>query len=957
MKVFAALFVTVILYLPASGRSGGDDDGRSSRRLLMDASRPSVEPAFLRPLGEGFPPSVCIAQPTSFLNVNLIEPETDNSPMQNESSIAANPRDPRYLIASAVDYRAAQSAWVYVSSDAGRTWKNINLGKPTGMNFIVGNDPSVAWDAEGRGYLVYGGFDAKRTSGENGVFMSVTTDNGTTWTKHLPVILHTGVMTKDSAFEDKYYISIDNAHASPYKGHLYIPWKRVYDRDSSTQIVITKSTDRGATWSVPKRVSTVLTGKSLDTTFGQSFPIAATGPKGEVYVAWNYGPLRSIGFASSLDGGATWSAPRNVITYEWLGVAMNTGSQFNHTLKGGTRVETYPSLVVDTTSSPRRGWLYLSWAADRTPNVYFARSTDGGASWSTPRIVHRDTTNDQYWQWMAIDGTSGDLAVTFLDSRDDPENRMSRAYVSISRDGGDTWTDRPVGDAGFDIRRNPFGSSSLSGVFAGDYSGCAFIAGKVYPSHVDMRNTYPVVADNDVYTAVVNVNAPMPVENLRARTIVTRPSVIDLSWTAPAKRVFGEMLSAADFRLVIHRDGKPWRVVDGSVTSIEDDSLVAYTEHTYDIIVAMKASADSSVVRSVTGYAGGAPQPLGGSLLGVKNDTTMARLEITTPSLRADSVNPLVNMAFVRVYTDSAAWTDIPVKSLDTARNLVLTLPVSRQGYYDLRIAIGDDKGNLSTRSDVVTRYIGAITTDHRDAFDSDVQAKYLRRGGWTATDEFSLSPRNSMTESKHMQYSGLARDTIQFFPVRNGSADGLPISFAHAAIIDKSDTAFVEYAMYREDPAAQEWKPLAWYNRTLSAEWQNAELTQADWRTEVLRAPVARDSIVSLRLRFKSNIVTNADGWYVDDLAVGASVNAVTDEDSHSFVVTPNPSSDHLVVWSPVDATLDVYSMRGELLSSHTLTAGTALTVPTVDWASGSYVLVLRGSAAPVSKVLHVLH
>jgi hypothetical protein len=94
-----------------------------------------------------------------------------------------------------------------------------------------------------------------------------------------------------------------------------------------------------------------------------------------------------------------------------------------------------------------------------------------------------------------------------------------------------------------------------------------------------------------------------------------------------------------------------------------------------------------------------------------------------------------------------------------------------------------------------------------------------------------------------------------------------------------------------------------------------------------------------------------------VDDLAVGASVNAVTDEDAHSFVVTPNPSSDHLVVWSPVDATLDVYSMRGELLSSHTLTAGTALTVPTVDWASGSYVLVLRGSAAPVSKVLHVLH
>ncbi|MFM8472397.1 MAG: sialidase family protein, partial [Candidatus Kapaibacterium sp.] len=844
------------------------------------------------------------------------------------------------------------------SSDAGRTWKNINLGKPAGLNFIVGNDPSVAWDAEGRGYLVYGGFDAKRTSGENGVFMSVTTDNGTTWTKHLPVILHTGVMTKDSAFEDKYYISIDNARSSPYKGHLYIPWKRVYDRDSSTQIVITKSTDRGATWSVPKRVSSVLTGKSLDTTFGQSFPIAATGPDGQVYVAWNHGPLRSIGFASSTDGGMTWTAPRTVITYEWLGVAMNTGSQYNHTLKGGTRVETYPSLVVDTTDSPRRGWLYLSWAADRTPNVYFARSTDNGATWSTPRIVHRDTTNDQFWQWMAIDGTSGDLAITFLDSRDDPENRMSRAYVSISRDGGETWTDRAVGDAGSDIRRNPFGTTALSGVFAGDYSGCAFIAGKVYPSHVDMRNTYPVIADNDVYSAIVNVNAPMPVENLRARTIVTRPSVIALSWTPPVKRVFGEILQATAFRQVIRRDAKVWRVVDGSVSSIEDDSLAAYSEHTYDIVVAMNASADSSVPRSVTGYAGGAPQPLGGVLRDVMNDTVSARLRIRTPSLRADSVNPLVNMAFVRVYTDSLTWTDLPVDSRDTARDLELTLPVAQRGFYDLRIAIGDDKGNISTRSEVLTRYLGPILAEHRDAFDTDVLARYLRRGGWTSTDEFSLSPMHSITESKRTQYSGLARDTMRFFPVRNVSADGLPLSFAHAAIIDKSDTAFVEYATYRENPADEVWKTLAWYNRTLFTEWQNAQLDQADWRTEVLRVPAGRDSIVSLRLRFKSNIVTNADGWFVDDLAMGMSVNSVSDAEQHAFIVTPEPSSDHLVVWAPVAATLEAYTLTGECLHTLPLTAHVGTVIATADWTSGAYVLVFKtGTGVPVSKVVRVLH
>lgn len=951
------LALILLLAVPAQARSGGDEYAKSSRRALMDASRPPIEPLLIRPLEAGFPPSVCVSLPTSFINANEIEPESDPSPMQNESSIAANPRDPRFLIASAVDYRAGQSAWVYVSTDAGRTWTNTNLGKPSGLKFIVGNDPSVAWDADGRGYLVYGGFDSTRTTGENGVFISTTTDNGTTWTKHIPVILHKGVMTKDSAFEDKYYISVDNAHASPYKGHLYIPWKRVYDRDSSTQIVITKSTDHGATWSAPKRVSTVLTGKSLDTTFGQSFPIAATGPKGEVYVAWNYGPLHSIGFAASTDGGQTWSAPRNVISYEWLGVAMNTGSQFNHTLKGGTRVESYPSLVVDTTNSPRRGWLYLSWAADRVPNVYFSRSTDGGATWSSPRIVHSDTLNDQFWQWMAVDGTNGDLAITYLDSRDDPENRMSRTYVSISRDGGSTWTDRAVGDAGSDIRRNPFGNRTLSGVFAGDYSGCAFIAGKVYPSHVDMRNTYPLISDNDVYTAVVNINAPMPVQNFSAKTIVSRPYLISLQWTPPTKRVFGEALAATEFKHLIVRDGRLWRVVDGSVSSVEDDSLPPYTAHDYEIFVSMNATADTSVARSVRGYAGGAPQPLGGALLRVSNDTTGAVLEVRTPSLRADSINALVNLSAVRVYIDSTTYQSFPVSSVDTARVLTFRLPVAQPGYYDLRVAIADDQGKLSDLSSPLTRYIGPLYTEYRDNFDADVPAKYLRRGNWNVSSAFSLSPKNAFTESPGTLYSGLARDTMQFFPMRNIAPDGLLLSFAHAAIIDKSDTAFVEYAMYREDPAHEEWKSLAWFNRTLFAEWQNAELNAADWRTEVLRVPVPVDSAVTVRVRFKSNIVTNADGWYIDNLSAGAAVNSVTDRDDHTFAVAPNPATDYIVVSTGVAATADVYSLAGERVAHQVLDQAGTIRLSTEEWPSGSYMVVLRSSGGHASSIVHVLH
>lgn len=99
-----------------------------------------------------------------------------------------------------------------------------------------------------------------------------------------------GDQTPDSSFEDKYYIWSDNSPISPYYKRLYIPWKRVINRDSSTQIVNVYSTDQGNTWSVPVQVSNRISGISEDTTFGQSFPLSVTGPLGQVYTVWNFGP-------------------------------------------------------------------------------------------------------------------------------------------------------------------------------------------------------------------------------------------------------------------------------------------------------------------------------------------------------------------------------------------------------------------------------------------------------------------------------------------------------------------------------------------------------------------------------------------------------------------------------------------------------------------------------------------
>ncbi|MBK9181960.1 MAG: exo-alpha-sialidase [Ignavibacteria bacterium] len=223
-----------------------------------------------------------------------------------------------------------------------------------------------------------------------------------------------------------------------------------------------------------------------------------------MHLVWNSGTEDALRYARSVDGGATWSAPRIIHTYKPFGTKSTINGQTNSRVKGVVRAECYPTLTIDNTGGARNGWLYLTWAADNYPNVYFSRSTDNGTTWSPARIVHSDTTNDQFWSWISLDPTSGEIAIMYSDSRDDVDNILVNTYVSWSSDGGTTWLDRRIGDDVNDLRRNPFQGNT----FAGDYSGCDFYNGVVYPSWVDMRNTYVNPADNDVFTAIVDTRPP-----------------------------------------------------------------------------------------------------------------------------------------------------------------------------------------------------------------------------------------------------------------------------------------------------------------------------------------------------------------------------------------------------------------------------------------------------------------
>jgi hypothetical protein len=84
-------------------------------------------------------------------------------------------------------------------------------------------------------------------------------------------------------------------------------------------------------------------------------------------------------------------------------------------------------------------------------DVMFARSTDGGATWSSPVRVNDDPGNNAY-QWFGTMSVSpsGRIDVIWLDTRDDPGGFDSSLYYSFSTDAGVTWAANEQLSASFD---------------------------------------------------------------------------------------------------------------------------------------------------------------------------------------------------------------------------------------------------------------------------------------------------------------------------------------------------------------------------------------------------------------------------------------------------------------------------------------------------------------------------
>ena len=371
-----------------------------------------------------------------------------------EPGVAVNPSDPKQVVAVFQD-----NAHAAYSRDSGHTWTVAEGVTPS--NYRVSGDVSTVFDNQGHAFICYIAFDKLGTfnywahgATRNGIFVRRSLDGGKTWEpEHIPVAEQSS--TPGIPFEDKPYIIADTSK-SKYAGSLYIGWTRWRLTDS--QMLISRSTDDGKTWSAPAEIDEHPGLPRDDNGAAEGFD-GTVGPDGTLYVIWSQDD--DLMFTSSHDGGKSFSRARAIIHTAPIMFAIDTLDRANG----------FPQIAIDPTSKG----LYVTWSDYRNGDldIFVSSSSDGGKHWSSAARVNNDPVHngaEQFFQWLAVDPVDGSVNVVFYDRRVDPANKKQIVVLARSSDMGRSfmnyaWTDDPF-EAG--------------GVFFGDYSGLAAYGGSVY---------------------------------------------------------------------------------------------------------------------------------------------------------------------------------------------------------------------------------------------------------------------------------------------------------------------------------------------------------------------------------------------------------------------------------------------------------------------------------------------
>lgn len=432
----------------------------------------------------------------------------------SECMVVLDPTDPNHLLGSSKFFYVPQTydfyTGVFESYDGGQTWTEAI---PNGVrNYGLTSDPVNTFDDAGNGYFTL------LTRSPTGVDM-LKKPVGQYWQP--PVIVDRTTNT------DKQWIygDQDPLGLSPYAGNLYMSWTSF--GGPVTGIVFSRSTDGNQTWTPPISLA--------DGDVQGSVPGVA--PDGTVYVVFGrsifYGGPGTMEYVKSVDGGVTFGPPAVAANITSIPFLLPDPFGAPHNFRS-------PASLPGFAVSPLDGSLHVVWSDYRhgDADIYYAHSTDSGATWSTAVRLNDDPIGngmDQFQPQVSV-AANGRVAVMWFDRRLPcpdlpwiPEahkgvyNGCIDTFMTRSFDNGQTWGANIRASAQtWDWTLNLPLDGSQNG-FIGDYQGIASSNGYDYP----FWNATANLGENaenyqEIFVAIVPVT---PTPDLGASAKLVTPTI------------------------------------------------------------------------------------------------------------------------------------------------------------------------------------------------------------------------------------------------------------------------------------------------------------------------------------------------------------------------------------------------------------------------------------------------